>query len=92
MLARDLGYRTQRVTGKFANIAASILFSASFRSYYPMAIPVNYTKIQEHLRVSYQAHQLHIPESLCLFLEHKTLWYGAYFDGLLVLFAKALLY
>lgn len=97
-------YRTQPVLGKLANIAASILYSASFRSFfyaarkgypaasfYLMATPANYTKIRKHLRVSYQAHKRHSPYSPCLPLEHKALWYRAYFEGILDLFAKALL-
>jgi hypothetical protein len=69
MFARDLRYRTPQVLGKLSNIAASILYSASFRSFfyaarkvytgasfYLMATATNYTKIREYLRLSYQAH------------------------------------
>ena len=50
-----------------------------------------FTKIEHHLRVFYQADQCHRPYSLCYPLEHKTLWYRAYFEAGLDLFTKALL-
>jgi hypothetical protein len=56
-----------------------------------MATPANYIKIRQHLRVSYQAHQRHSLYSLCLPQDHKALGHRAYFEGIVDLFAKALL-
>ncbi len=58
---------------------------------YLMATSANYIKRPQHLSVSYQAHKRHSPYSFCLPLEYKALWYRAYFEGSLDLFAKALL-
>lgn len=78
IFAGDLRDRTQQLQAKLANIAASILSCASLRSsiyaarkddtgtsFYLMATPVNFTEIEHHLRVSYQAHQRHSSYSLC---------------------------
>jgi len=104
MFAGDLRYRTQQLPAKPAKIAASILYFASIRSFfkatrkgytgasfYLMTTAANYTKIGEHLSLSYQAHKRHIQYSLCLSLEQKTLCYRSYFEARLNLFAKAIL-
>jgi hypothetical protein len=71
MIAGDLRYRTQPVLGKPANIAAKKDYTGV--SFYLIATPTNFTKIEHHLKVSYQAHQRHSPYSLCYPLEHKAL-------------------
>lgn len=71
MIAADLRYRTQPVLGKLANIAANKDYTGA--SFYLMATPKKFTKIEHHLKVSYQACQRHSPYSLCYLLEHKTL-------------------
>jgi hypothetical protein len=71
MTAGDLRYRTQPVLGKLANIAAKK--DCTGASFYLMATPTNFTKIEHHLKVSYQACQRHSPYSLCYPLEHKAL-------------------
>jgi hypothetical protein len=63
MFTGDLRYRTQPVLGKLANIAAKKDYTGA--SFYLMAKPMNFTKIEHHLRVSYQAHQRHSPYPLC---------------------------
>jgi hypothetical protein len=73
MFAGDLRYRTQQLPAKPAKIAASILYFASIgsffkatrkgytgASFYLMTTAANYTKIGEHLSLSYQAHKRHI--------------------------------
>jgi hypothetical protein len=49
MFAGDLRYRTQPVLGKLANIAAKKDYTGA--SFYLMAKPTNFTKIEHHLRV-----------------------------------------
>jgi hypothetical protein len=71
MMAGDLRYRTQPVLGKLANIAAKKDYTGA--SFYLMITPTNFTKIEHHLKVSYQAHQRHSPYSLCYLLKHKAL-------------------
>jgi hypothetical protein len=71
MMAGDLRYRTQPVLGKLANIAAKKDYTGA--SFYLMATAANFTKIEHHLKVSYQAHQRHSPYLLCYPLEHKAL-------------------
>jgi hypothetical protein len=61
MFAGDLRYRTQPVLGKPANIAAKKDYTEA--SFYLMAKPTNFTKIEHHLTVPYQAHQR--PYSFC---------------------------
>ncbi len=62
MSAGDLRDGTRPVLGKLANIAAKKDYTGV--SFYLMAKPTNFTKIEHHLRVSYQAHQRHSPHSL----------------------------
>jgi len=71
MMAGDLRYRTQPVLGKLANIAAKRDYTGV--SFYLIATPTNFTKIEHHLKVSYETHQRHSPYSLCYRLEHKSL-------------------
>ena len=71
MIAGDLRYRTQPVLGTLANIVAKKDYTGA--SFYLMATPTNFTKIEHHLKVSYQAPQRHSPYSLCYPLEHKAL-------------------
>jgi hypothetical protein len=71
MMAGDLRYRTQPVLGKLANIAAKKDYTGV--SFYLIATPTNFTKIEDHLKVSYQVCQRHSPYSLCYRLEHKAL-------------------
>jgi len=71
MFAGDLGYRTQPVLGKLANIAAKKDYTGA--SFYLMAKPTNFAKIEHQLKVSYQAQKPHSPYSLCYLLEHKAL-------------------
>jgi hypothetical protein len=71
MTAGDLRYRTQPVLGKLANIAAKKDYTGV--SFYLIATPTNFTKIEHHLKVSYETHQRHSPYSLCYRLEHKAL-------------------
>ena len=49
MFAGDLRYRTQPILGKLANIAAKKDYTGA--SFYLMAKPTNFTKIEHHLRV-----------------------------------------
>jgi hypothetical protein len=42
-------------------------------SFYLIATPTNFTKIEHPLKVSYQTHQRHSPYSLCYRLDHKAL-------------------
>jgi hypothetical protein len=70
-MAGDLRYRTQPVLGKLANIAAKKDYTGV--SFYLIATPTNFTKIEHPLKVSYETHQRHSPYSLCYRLEHKAL-------------------
>jgi hypothetical protein len=81
-------YCTLRVSDPFFKATRKGYTGASF---YLMTTAANYTKIGEHLNLSYQAHKRHIQYSLCLSLEQKTLCYRAYFEARLNLFAKAIL-
>jgi len=47
MFAGDLRYRTQPILGKLANIAAKKDYTGA--SFYLMAKPTNFTKIEHHL-------------------------------------------
>jgi hypothetical protein len=71
MIAGYLRHRTQPVFRKLATITAKRNYTGA--SFYLVATPTNFTKIEHHLKVSYQADQRHRPYSLCHFLEHKAL-------------------
>jgi hypothetical protein len=61
MFAGDLRYQTQPVLEKLANIAEKKECTGA--SFYLMAKPTNFTKIEHYLRMSYQAHQRPSPYS-----------------------------
>ena len=71
MFAAELRYQTPPVLVKLANITTKK--DDTEASFYRMANPTNNIKIGPHLKVSYQAHRLHRPYSLCYLLGYKAL-------------------
>jgi hypothetical protein len=95
MFAGDLRYRTsQRAYCPVASIRSFVETASkgdTGASFYLMATAPVYSKIHEQLSLTYEADQHHSPYSLCLPLEHKALWYRAYFEGIVDLFENPLL-
>lgn len=94
MFAGDLRYRTsQRSYYPVASIRSFVETASKGDtgvSFYLMATAPVYSKIHQQLSLSYEADQHHSPCLLCLPLEHKALWYRAYFEGIFDLFENPL--
>jgi len=72
MFANELRYQTPPVLAKLANIATK-KDDQEGQVFIQWLQPTNITKIDHHLRVSYQTHQRHSPYSLCYLLQHQAL-------------------
>jgi hypothetical protein len=72
VFASELRYQTPPVLEKLANIATK-KDDTERQVFIKWLQPTNITKIEHHLKVSYQTHQRHSPYSLCYLLQHQAL-------------------